>query len=83
MFGESDTSAILAIPTSPLGNPDVLRWHHSKDGEYTVRSGYWIAMSTVAVASPSDPSSAAAWWKSLWKLALPPKIKLFVWRVCK
>lgn len=31
----------------------------------------------------SDTSSEDIFWKNLWKLNIPPKIRIFGWRVCK
>ena len=66
----------------PLGNrPDKLIWSLEKHGFYTVKSGYWLAtkLSLEACASPSF--SEPSWWSILWKLNLPPKVKLFAWRL--
>lgn len=54
-----------------------------KDEEYSIKSGYRVAMSSSSVASPSSPAESSSWWKGLWKLSIPPKIKLFAWWVCK
>ena len=40
MLDNDDAEAILAIPTSGEGQPDVLRWHFSKDGEKRVSCRY-------------------------------------------
>ena len=44
MFSLEDVDAILSIPESRGGGPDILRWHFTKDGEYSVKSGYMVAM---------------------------------------
>ena len=42
-FHIDDAKAILSMPLSRRNAADLLMWLHSKDGEYTVRSGYHIA----------------------------------------
>ncbi|KAL5808887.1 hypothetical protein ACOSQ3_029578 [Xanthoceras sorbifolium] len=32
--------------------------------------------------SGSAASSISAWWRAFWKLNIPPKVRLFVWRSC-
>ena len=83
MFGPEDADAILSIPVSRTGMADVLRWHYTKDGEYSVKSGYRVAMSGSPRPSSSTISPSSSWWNALWKLLIPPKTKLFAWRVCK
>lgn len=82
MFSSDDAKAILGILESSVGVADVIRWYYSKDGEYSVNSGYRVAMSICSVASSSTPLANSGWWNSLWKIAVP-KVKLFAWRVCK
>ncbi|KAL6998767.1 hypothetical protein U1Q18_043543, partial [Sarracenia purpurea var. burkii] len=36
-----DADLIEAIPLSVQNNEDVLVWHYSKDGRYSVRTGYY------------------------------------------
>ncbi|WP_288831198.1 hypothetical protein, partial [uncultured Paraburkholderia sp.] len=40
LFSEEEKKAILNIPVSSLGLKDRLIWQATKDGQYTVASGY-------------------------------------------
>ncbi|TXG66711.1 hypothetical protein EZV62_007986 [Acer yangbiense] len=40
-----DKELVLSIPVSWLGGEDSLAWHFEKNGEYSVRSGYSLALS--------------------------------------
>ncbi|KAM2228010.1 hypothetical protein ACFXTI_014755 [Malus domestica] len=43
-FHRDDVRAILSIPLSKIGSRDRLVWHHTVNGDYSVRSGYGVAM---------------------------------------
>ncbi|KAK0580330.1 hypothetical protein LWI29_000723 [Acer saccharum] len=77
-----DKEIVQTIPVSWLGGEDFLAWHYEKNGEYSVRSGYNLALEQKISASVSNPGMANRWWNILWKLQLPPKVKIFVWRAC-
>ncbi|KAL5739901.1 hypothetical protein ACOSQ2_029081 [Xanthoceras sorbifolium] len=53
-----------------------------KKGIYSVKSGYQLALRDKFQGSSSCSSSNHRWWMSLWNLSIPPKIKIFIWRVC-
>ena len=72
---------ILAIPISPNNVIDQLYWHLSKDGNYSVRTGYWLGMGNPS--RPATPQHDDDVWKKIWKLHWPPKLKHFLWRACK
>ena len=55
LFDDEDARDILAIRVSDDGIPDKLRWHYSIDGEYSVKSGYSVAMTSIARALPVRP----------------------------
>ncbi|KAK0577853.1 hypothetical protein LWI29_001194 [Acer saccharum] len=57
-------------------------WHFDKSNVFRVKSGYWVGRSFRS--DPSQPSSYKVkdWWKKLWMLEIPLKIKLFIWKVC-
>lgn len=61
-------------------------WEHEKNGEYNVRSGFRMC-GNLDNANRNGESSVAAnqvtVWRKLWKMAVPNKIKVFAWRVCK
>ncbi|KAK6126674.1 hypothetical protein DH2020_039582 [Rehmannia glutinosa] len=50
-----------------------------KNGQYLVKSGYRISLN----GDNQDRRVVSSMWKKLWKLKVPPKVKHFVWRVCK
>ncbi|KAL5792216.1 hypothetical protein ACOSP7_000810 [Xanthoceras sorbifolium] len=83
-FAPIDADCILSLPTSMRSCPDKLLWHYSKDGKYSVKSGYWLASSLAQDGASSSSSSAgSSWWKFLWGLNILAKVRMFVWRACR
>ncbi|KAL5802859.1 hypothetical protein ACOSQ4_031164 [Xanthoceras sorbifolium] len=74
--------SILEIPLSLGDCADSLIWHFDKSGEYSVKSGYRVAAQEKLSRSGSSSSPDSKWWLALWNLNIPPKIKIFIWRVC-
>ncbi|XP_060965559.1 uncharacterized protein LOC133034485 [Cannabis sativa] len=79
-FGAIDIERILSIPLSSLPREDLLIWHHSYTGVYSVKSGYHLAASLETLDSHSPSSSNRQWWNRFWSLSLPKKVKIFAWR---
>ncbi|KAK2661401.1 hypothetical protein Ddye_007934 [Dipteronia dyeriana] len=77
-----DTTKILATPVSRNELPDVLMWHYDKLGNYSVRSGYWLGINLDVNSSSSSLASIEARWKFLWRIEIPLKNKLFIWKAC-
>ncbi|KAL5560802.1 hypothetical protein UlMin_037013 [Ulmus minor] len=74
---------ILSIPVGSLEHEDTLIWHYTRDGEYSVKSGYKSTLILNDVVECSNPQVVNKWWKSLWQLKIPPKVRNFTWRLCK
>ena len=69
---------------------DSLIWAWSKNGDFTVRSAYKVALKVLKAArlsnddgECSDKGKMAGLWKLVWQLKCPNKIKHFLWRACK
>ncbi|XP_063945891.1 uncharacterized protein LOC108212308 [Daucus carota subsp. sativus] len=82
---DQSVSEISAIPISRTNANDRLVWHFDYKGNYTVKSGYYVALSlkdssTQHASSSSNPSKS--FWKLLWSISAPPKLKHFLWRIC-
>ncbi|KAK4390205.1 hypothetical protein Sango_2083800 [Sesamum angolense] len=83
MFWPVDSDIILSIPFSRIGAPDLLIWHYSRSGIFSVRSAYHLACTLEL--RPSSSSSRVleqAWWRRVWQAKMPNKVKVFVWRAC-
>ncbi|KAL5781686.1 hypothetical protein ACOSP7_006715 [Xanthoceras sorbifolium] len=72
VFVAADRDSILKISLSLGDCVDSLIWHFDKNGEYSEKLSL--------TGSSSSPDSK--WWLALWNLNIPPKIKIFIWRVC-
>ncbi|KAK3225458.1 hypothetical protein Dsin_005320 [Dipteronia sinensis] len=73
---------ILRIPIGSSSTEDTVIWHSESSGIYTVKSGYSIGQQLEQSPSTSNAASVTRWWSSFWSLAIPPKIKIFVWKAC-
>ncbi|KAL5865358.1 hypothetical protein ACOSQ3_002872 [Xanthoceras sorbifolium] len=47
-----------------------------------MKSGYRVAAQEKLSFKCSSSCPDSKWWLSLWNLNIPPKIKIFIWRVC-
>ncbi|KAK6119801.1 hypothetical protein DH2020_046456 [Rehmannia glutinosa] len=80
MFWPIDHDFILKIPLGRIASGDKLIWHYEKSGLYSVRSGYKLSCSNTFQDGSSNEDQQLRWWRSLWILRIPPKIKIFVWK---
>lgn len=86
LVSEAEVEAISLIPIAMENTADSLVWHFESKGEYLVRSGYSTALTQVSRGNSFRPSTSfqppKKFWKLLWALKIPPKLKHFWWRVC-
>ncbi|KAL2931883.1 hypothetical protein RDABS01_037293 [Bienertia sinuspersici] len=73
---------IMRIPLPRHSMEDGWTWHPSKRGDFSVRSAYFLAMEERKrgrASTSSEPTRDV--WKKVWQLHLPPKIKIFAWKI--
>ncbi|XP_055959779.1 uncharacterized protein LOC130014847 [Mercurialis annua] len=81
LFIPADVSLILSIPLPYIAVPDRLLWKHTRHGQYTVKSGYYVAASSYLDPTPAGYNSLRSVnWQQLWNISIPPKVRLFLWR---
>ena len=84
-FSSMDVATILCIPLSYQLPCDRMVWAFTPKGNFTVRSAYRLALdmvNSVANGEASDNHQQSLFWKILWHLNAPNKIKSFAWCVC-
>ncbi|XP_062119188.1 uncharacterized protein LOC133832929 [Humulus lupulus] len=79
----TDVPWIVGMHVGQQHSEDEITWPISKDGKYSVKSGYRVAKAiNKAQEGGSRGDYKEKWWKALWKLEVPPKVKIFWWKVC-
>lgn len=85
IFLTHEADLILGIPLSPRLPEDSRIWAWSKNGNFTVRSAYGVALKVLEDANQAKARGAcskkekyAGLWKLVWKLNCPNKIKHFL-----
>lgn len=85
-FWPVDHSLVLSTPTGGPSMDDLLVWHYSKDGRFTVRSCYHLIMQRSGMFEAAEEGSSSGVtqveWKAIWRLKLPPRVRMFIWRAC-
>lgn len=89
-FKPDDVVPILSIPLSRVGCCDILVWPYNVNGDHSVKFGYEVAVSLMendalgkkGRGMPSECKKNTQVWNTIWKLKVPNKIKIFVWRCC-
>lgn len=76
LFDDRDASLILSIPLNN-SNVDNWYWKAEKLGIYSVKSAYML-LTNAAYSVQSANNSG--FWRKLWNLKIPAKVKNFLWR---
>jgi hypothetical protein len=79
-----EAEQILQIPIVNLNRHDEFTWPKTKDGAYTVKSGYQAIHDWKDDNNPNHTSSNNTpnpVWQKLWKLKIPPKYTTLIWRI--
>ncbi|CAN6583316.1 unnamed protein product [Malus baccata var. baccata] len=75
-------AVVQAIPAYPMCK-DRLVWDASKNGQYSVKSGYrWLQLGSLASRDHRLPRTRVIpkkLWNMVWSLPVPAKIRLFFW----
>ncbi|XP_010513443.1 PREDICTED: uncharacterized protein LOC104789443 [Camelina sativa] len=84
IIDSNDIPRIKIIRPSITKAHDVISWIHTKDGVYTVKSGYKverkISKDTYLTVDTTHSDVTARVFSKLWNQNSPPKIKHFWWR---
>ncbi|WP_157056330.1 hypothetical protein, partial [Candidatus Burkholderia verschuerenii] len=86
LFSEEEVNAIKQVPVSSLGVQDRLVWCHTKNGQYSVSSGYKAIMcdrkkeEEGVGSSNMNENEEKKMWNKIWGLQVKNKIKHFIWK---
>ncbi|KAL0439908.1 UNVERIFIED_CONTAM: hypothetical protein Slati_2473800 [Sesamum latifolium] len=79
LFWVEDCEVIQQIPLSFSPEPDLLIWHFSSNGLFSVKSAYHLAFLAAYPASSSASRHCSCnMWKAIWKAKVPNKINFDV-----
>lgn len=86
LFSKEEVKAIGSIPISKFKRKELLVWHYSSNGAYSVKSGYHLTLQEHLSKQEQKASSSFSpnkkLWSTIWKLKVPNKIRNFWWRTC-
>lgn len=80
-FNDWEVRAIQNIPLPVHDMNDEWMWRYTKNGQFSVRSAYFITLFEERREHPTTSSGANhGTWKILWRQKILPKIKMFGWK---
>lgn len=83
----TEVQIVCKIPVSYSNSSDCFIWHHTKTGEYTIKSGYAKRRTSMTRVNPALPSSSftpsSVMWNKLWAIPIVPKVRMFMWKVVR
>ena len=85
VFLPHEVDLIKSIPLSIQLPEDKLGWAANSNGLFSVRSAYRLAMDLLRLVNHgtnSDSSRNHKFWRLLWCLQVPHKVRHFAWRAC-
>ena len=88
IFLPTDAQAIMSIPLCTRHIDDFWSWIHEKNGVFSIRSAYRMLVNTKmgreawleGRGNSSDLDRNSKAWQQLWRVNVPPKVKIFLWR---
>ena len=80
LYSFPQATKILRIPISKTDSMhEKLLWKFSREGNYQVKRSYELCAEDIS--RQSKPWQAQnGWWRSFWKIKVPLKISIFIWK---
>ncbi|XP_075504621.1 uncharacterized protein LOC142542059 [Primulina tabacum] len=82
LFPSFEADSILDLPLHNHNTDDIRYWKWGRDGQYSVKSGYLLEIGCFDPHESQSGSGIEWWWKFIWKLNIPQKVRIFLWRAC-
>ncbi|KAJ1419155.1 Reverse transcriptase zinc-binding domain [Sesbania bispinosa] len=80
VFAIKDAENILNMPLMNTEREDELIWKLSRDGKFSVKSAYYhVTECMIDNSHLKEPGE----WKLLWRLGVPNKVKMLLWRLLR
>lgn len=85
LFNPKVVADIMKIILCPSEQLDKQTWLYEEDGKFNVRSVYRMIKEKFYKFQREcyDANRQQALWKSIWRMKVPKKVKVFAWRACK
>ena len=86
LFIAHEAKLIKSIPLNATLPVEKIVWAETTNGNFTVRSAYKLAISLFksrSCGTTSDGSLLRKFWKKLWSLPIPHKVRHFCWCACR
>lgn len=80
LFSDHVAERIIATPLIGSVYEDKLVWEGERNGCYSVKSGYKLAMQCII---RSDKYHVRGNWQEIWKAHAPQKARHLLWRLCR
>ena len=83
-FFPPDAKIIKSLPLCFIPQSDSLVWPAERSRKFSVKSGYKCLCEDLMVREhdPGTVEAAKGFWKRVWSLNVPGKIKHFLWKSC-
>ncbi|KAG2574039.1 hypothetical protein PVAP13_7KG295601 [Panicum virgatum] len=85
-FDPVDVEEILKIKLSIERTEDIIAWHFERTGVFSVKSAYKLALNLRTLGANTSGSkfqNRSRLWNYIWKADVPPKVRIFAWRLAK
>ncbi len=85
IFEQDSIQKIQQIPLHDTRSVDGFSWKPHPTGVFTVKTAYNLAVSPEFRGDEGDSCNRTQHqcvWKALWKLKMPNKVKIHLWRAC-
>ena len=84
IFLPHEAELIKSIPLSVQLPEDKLIWAGNNNGKFSVKSAYRLAVEGARFDSgpSSDDRILRRFWRYVWRIPVPHKVRHFAWRVC-
>ena len=81
VFNVQEVEIVKGIPLSSTNQPDKLIWSFTPSSNYSVKSGYKFLLENSEQFQ--RPTQGIGFWKKVWGMEIPCKIKNFLWKASR